>query len=129
MRLKAVGPIVLVAVGLAGCAPVSPMDVSSRDARAGAERDAVDRPSVCSTVASAQRVSRAKGYVDRLQALLETVRARKAAGAASATDVAQVQARLADARARLARAQADLRIARAELAAATGRSGRCPTVP
>ena len=126
MRLKAGGLILLVAVGIAGCAPTGPNGASIREDRAGAARVGVDRPSETSTSASAQPVRQAQDYVDRLQTLLKTVHAREAAGDASATDVAQVQARLADAKARLARTQADLSIARAKLAAATGRVLPCP---
>lgn len=133
MGVNVVDLILPLAIGLAGCIHVASMDVASRYNRGVAARDTVDRPSACSTSAStpgsAERVTHAQGYVGRLQDLPETVRARKAGGEASATDVAQVQARLADARARLARARADLAIARAELAAATGRPGRCPAIP
>ena len=65
----------------------------------------------------------------RLEKLQAEVRARLDSGEATATDLAQVQARLADARARLVRARADLAIARADLAAATGRYRPCAPTP
>ena len=65
----------------------------------------------------------------RLEKLQAEVRARLDSGEATATDLAQVQARLADARARLVRARADLAIARADLAAATGRYRACAPTP
>ena len=133
MPLNAVALILLAAVGLAGCAPAAPVEGSGHgvhpDDQRPAARTAVDLPNACSTFGTAERVTHARAYVERLQALLETVRAREAGGDARATDVAQVAARLADARARLARARSDLAIARAELAAATGRPGPCPAVP
>ena len=55
----------------------------------------------------------AEGYVRRLTALLEDVQRRRAQGAATSTDVAQVEARLAQARARLATAKGDLARSRA----------------
>ena len=133
MPLNVVALIWLAAVGLAGCAPVAPFEGSGRDGhpndQAPAARTAVDPPNACSTFGTAQRVTYVRAYVERLQALLETVRAREAAGDASTTDVAQVEVRLADGRARLARAQADLAVARSKLRAATGRRVPCPASP
>lgn len=133
MPLHVVALILLAAVGLAGCAQVAPVEGSGRGVHPNdqgpATRTAVDRPNACSTFGAAHRVTYARAYVERLQALLETVRAREAAGEASTTDVAQVEVRLADGRARLARAQADLAVARSKLRAATGRRVPCPGSP
>ena len=65
-------------------------------------------------------VSSRESYVGRLEALLQQVRARRATGRASASDVAQVEARLAGARADLAGVRADLETSRAALTEATG---------
>jgi hypothetical protein len=133
MPLNVVAPILLAAIGLAGCAPIAPFEGSGRGGQpndqAPAARTAVDPRDVCATFGTAQRVTYVRAYVERLQALLATVRAREAAGEASTTDVAQVALRLADGQARLARAQADLAVARSKLRAATGRRVSCPASP
>ena len=117
------------AVAASGCARPIDSSAPGPDSTHRVDRTAASDPDTCRIGARRAYLGHAKGYVARLEKLQAEVRARLDSGEATATDLAQVQARLADARARLVRARADLAIARADLAAATGRYRACAPTP
>ncbi|WP_367575739.1 TolC family protein [Rhodovibrio sodomensis] len=101
---------------LAACTPTGGLEPIPRDPQDPARQPRAEQSGACRPAAADRHLAQIDRHVARLQVLRDPIRARRAAGSGSATDLAQVEAQLAGARARRARAQADLAIARASLA-------------